>query len=165
MAGIDLLALIVYMSPLVGSPERRQQEIRELQSELNAKTREVLPLEDLPKKIQVANREIADFYRDRIPEQQSQIAAELGKLTAANGVRIEAVKYGREEARTGGLESMEIDADLAGNYTSLAKFINALERDKMFFIISSVTLSGQPQGQVKLTIKLEAYLNALSQSN
>ena len=78
MAGIDLLALIVYMSPLVGSPERRQQEIRELQSELNAKTREVLPLEDLPKKIQVANREIADFYRDRIPEQQSQIAAELG---------------------------------------------------------------------------------------
>jgi len=30
----------------------------------------------------------------------------------------------------------------------LAKFINALERDEMFFIINSVTLGGEPQGAV-----------------
>jgi type IV pilus assembly protein PilO len=47
-----------------------------------------------------------------------------------------------------------------GNYTALAHFINALERDDMFFIINSVTLGGEPQGSVKLTMKLQAYLKA-----
>jgi len=30
----------------------------------------------------------------------------------------------------------------------------------MFFIINSVTLGGEPQGTVKLQVKLEAYLKA-----
>ena len=47
-----------------------------------------------------------------------------------------------------------------GNYSSLARFINAMERDEMFFIINSVTLGGEPQGPVKLQVKLEAYLKA-----
>ena len=55
---------------------------------------------------------------------------------------------------------MEIEADLGGSYTSLAKFINALERDEMFFIIDSVTLGGSPQGPVSLNMKLETYLKA-----
>jgi type IV pilus assembly protein PilO len=53
---------------------------------------------------------------------------------------------------------VEIQADLGGNYIALAHFINALERDEMFFIINGVTLGGGPQGPVKLSVKLEAYL-------
>jgi hypothetical protein len=40
----------------------------------------------------------------------------------------------------------------------LARFINATERDEMFFIINSVTLGGEPQGPVRLNVKLETYL-------
>ena len=57
---------------------------------------------------------------------------------------------------------VEIEADFAGSYSSLARFINALERDEMFFIINSVTLGGQTQGPVRLGIKLETYLKARS---
>lgn len=160
MAGLDLLALIVYVSPLVGSAEGRRQEINRLQAELTAKTKQVAPLKDLPQKVHLASQQIADFYRRRIPEQNSQIAAELGKLTAGNGVTIEAVKYKPAENREGKLQPLEMEADLQGNYTSLARFINALERDEMFFIIDSVTLGGEPQGAVKLEVKLEAYLKA-----
>ncbi len=53
-----------------------------------------------------------------------------------------------------------LEADLAGNYVSLAKFINALERDDMFFIISSITLAGEQKGPIKLQMKLETYLKA-----
>ena len=65
-----------------------------------------------------------------------------------------------DPAQAGGLQPVEIDADFAGNYTALAKFINALERDEMFFIINNVTLGGQQQGPVKLGVKLETYLKA-----
>jgi len=33
-----------------------------------------------------------------------------------------------------------------------------MERDQMFFIINSVTLNGEPQGAVKLSVKLQTYL-------
>jgi hypothetical protein len=65
-----------------------------------------------------------------------------------------------KDAEEGGLQPVEMEAVLAGNYTALAKFINALERDQMFFIINSVTLGGNPQGPVNLTMKLETYLKA-----
>jgi type IV pilus assembly protein PilO len=160
MAGVDLLAAVMYFSPLVGSAESRRMELNELQTELNTKTRQVAPLKDLPQKVVLASHQINDFYKRRFPSQSSQIVTEFGKLAAANGVAIETVKYKLDTAETGGLQPEEIDASLAGNYTSLARFINALERDEMFFIIDSVTLGGQPQGAVKLSMKVETYLKA-----
>jgi type IV pilus assembly protein PilO len=160
MAGVDLLAAVVYFSPLVGSAESRRMELNQLQTELNTKTRQVAPLKDLPQKVVLASHQIDDFYKRRFPSQSSQIVTEFGKIAAANGVAIEQVKYKLDEAETGGLQPEEIEASLAGNYTSLARFINALERDEMFFIIDSVTLGGQPQGLVKLSMKVETYLKA-----
>ena len=160
MAGVDLLAALLYFSPLIGSAESRRQDLNRLQTELTLKTRQVAPLKDLPNKVVLANQQITDFYKHRFPAQNSQIASELGKLAAANGVRIQQERYKTEDTATtvSGLEALELDADLAGNYTSLAKFINAVERDEMFFIIDSITLGNDPQGPVKLTLKMETYL-------
>jgi len=158
MAGVDLLAAAIYFSPIIGSPETRQQELTTLQAELKLKTAQVAPLKDLPQKVVLASHQINDFYKKRFPTQESQILTELGKLTSANGVSIEGVKYKPRDAEVGGLQPVEMDADFAGNYTSLAKFINALERDQVFFIINSVTLGSQQQGPVKLSVKLETYL-------
>jgi hypothetical protein len=75
LAGVDLLAAIIYFSPLVGSAETRRQEMNTLQAELITKTREVAPLKDLPKKVVVAGHQITDFYKKRA--QESQILTEL----------------------------------------------------------------------------------------
>jgi Tfp pilus assembly protein PilO len=160
LAGIDVLAAVVYFSPLVGSAETRRQELNTLQTELITKTRQVAPLKDLPQKVVLAGHQITDFYTTRFPSQESQILTELGKLAAANGVTIDQEKYKVNPAEAGGLQPVEIEADFAGNYTALAHFINALERDEMLFIINNVTLGGQQQGPVKLGVKLETYLKA-----
>jgi type IV pilus assembly protein PilO len=160
MAVVDVLALAVYVSPLVGSAEARQQELTNLQTELRVKTVQVAPLKDLPQKVVLAGRQISDFYKQRFPSEESQVLTELGKLAVANGVSIDQEKYKVKESGVGGLEPLEIQADFAGNYTALAKFINALERDEMFFIIDGVTLDSQQQGPVRLGVKLETYLKA-----
>ncbi len=116
-------------------------------------------MKDLPDKVVVANRQISDFYKHRFPSQNSQIYTEVGKVAAANSVRIEQVRYKPEDNHSHQRPAANrIGADLSGTYTSLANFINALERDDMFFIINSVTLGGEPQGPVKLSVKLETYL-------
>jgi hypothetical protein len=58
----------------------------------------------------------------------------------------------------GHLQPVEIEATLTGNYVSLARFINALERADMFFIISGITLGGEQNGPIKLQMKVETYL-------
>ena len=158
MVGVDLLAAALYFSPLIGSAETRRMEMSQLQAELTLKTRQVAPLKDLPRKVNVANQQIGDFYKKRFPTQNSQLATEIGKLATANGVRIEQERYKPGDSVTVGLQPVEMEYDLAGNYTSLARFINAVERDDMFFIINSVSLGGDPQGPVKLAVKLETYL-------
>jgi type IV pilus assembly protein PilO len=160
LVGVDVLAAVAFFSPLVGSAESRLLEMHTLQAELTAKTRQVEPLKDLPDKVKLATRQVADFYKKRFPAQNSQIASELGKLTVADHVTIEHMQYKPQDVGPGGLEPWEIEADLSGNYVSLAHFINGLERDDMFFIISSVAFTGEQTGPVKLQMKLETYLKA-----
>jgi len=158
LAGLDLLAAVLYFSPVVGSADSRRMELNQLQAELTAKTRQVAPLKDLPQKVNIAKGQISDFYKNRFASQNSQIYTELGKVAAANGVKIDQVRYKPADTTSNGLLPIEMEADLSGSYTSLAHFINAIERDEMFFVINSVTLGGEPQGAVKLNVKLEAYL-------
>ena len=152
--GVDVLAAVAFFSPLVGSAESRLQGVHLQQ------TRQVEPLKDLPHKVVLARQQISDFYTKRFPSQNSQIASELGRVAAGDGITIERVQYKPNDLGPGGLQPVEIEADLAGNYRSLAHFINALERDGTFFIISSVALAGEQTGPVELKMKLETYLKA-----
>jgi len=158
LVAVDVVAVIVLFSPLVGSTESRRLELNQLWSELQTKTRQVEPLTNLDQKVVTANRQITDFYKKRFPAQQSQILTQFGKLAAANGVIIEEAKYKENDTEIGRLVPVEVEADLSGNYISLAKFINALERDDMLFIINSITLAGEQNGPIKLQMKVETYL-------
>ncbi|MGA9391021.1 MAG: type 4a pilus biogenesis protein PilO [Candidatus Sulfotelmatobacter sp.] len=161
LVGIDVVTMMVFFSPLVGSTESRRLELNQLWSELQTKTRQVEPLTDLDKKVITANHQISDFYKKRFPTQDSQIATQFGKIAAANGVTISSAKYKQKDSDVVGLlQPVEVEADLSGSYVSLAKFINALERNDMFFIISNVTLAGEQKGPIKLQVKVETYLKA-----
>jgi Tfp pilus assembly protein PilO len=160
LVGVDIVAVAVLLSPLVGSTESRRLELNQLWSELQTKTRQVEPLTDLPKKVNSARQQITDFYKKRFPGQDSQIAVQVGKLAVASGVTIDSIKYKAGEAEIGQLQPVEMEADLSGNYVALAKFINGLERDDMLFVISSIELGGEQTGPIKLQMKLETYLKA-----
>lgn len=158
MAVVDVLAIVAYFSPLIGSADSHRQQMNQLQTELISKTRQVEPLRNLPQKVILAQHQISDFYKLRFPAANSQIATEFGKLASAEGITIDSAKYKELPPGPGKLDPVEMEANLTGNYVSLAKFINSLERDGMFFIINSVELGGEQQGPVKLTVKLETYL-------
>jgi len=160
LVGVDVVAALVLFSPFVGSTDSRRQELNQLWSELQNKTRQVEPLKNLDKKVIIANQQVAEFYKKRFPTQESQILTQFGKLAATNGVAIGQVHYKMKDTEIDRLEPVEIDADLSGNYVSLAKFINSLERDDMFFLISDITLAGEAKGPIKLQMKLETYLKA-----
>jgi len=158
LLGVDVVAAAVLFSPFVGSAESRREQLNQLWAELQTKTREVKPLTNIDQRVKTANQQIAEFYEKRFPAKDSQIAAELGKLAAANGVAIEQATYKVRDEATARLQPVEMEATLSGNYAALARFINALERDDMIFLISSVSLGGEQNGPIKLQMKLQTYL-------
>ena len=80
LVGVDVVALLVLLSPLVGSTESRRQELNQLWSELRTKTRQVEPLRNLDKKVVTANRQITEFYKKRFPVGSSRVDLQACKL-------------------------------------------------------------------------------------
>jgi hypothetical protein len=68
------------------------------------------------------------------------------------------VKYKEEDTEISGVVPVEIDGSFSGDYLQLVRFINALERSKLFFAVDSVDLAGESAGPVKLQITMHSYL-------
>lgn len=156
MAAVDALAIGLLVSPLIGSAASRKQDLTQLWLTLQAKTKQVEPLRGLDKKIPIATQQIDQFYRERFPAHDSDVAEALVNLAKETGVKIQSTKYKWEDPEPVGLRRVDIEAEIQGDYQPLAKFLNGLERDKMFFIVNSVGLAEQ-NGPVVLQMKLETY--------
>ena len=91
--------------------------------------------------------------------------SELGALTKRQGVRLTHVNYAQAAVAAQGvsqLTEVRMDASLTGDYRSLVLFLNGLERDRVFFVINGVSLTGQQSGTVNLRIGLTTYLRGLA---
>jgi type IV pilus assembly protein PilO len=160
LLAVDVIAAVVMFSPLVGSERSRREQLDQLWRELQQKTRAAEPLRDFDKKIVTARQQIDDFYKNRLPGQDSAIYEEMGKLAGQSGVHIGQIRSKAKDTESVGLRPVEIDADFSGGYLQLVRFINGLERDPLFFIVDSVQLGGEQGGVVKLQLKLETYQKA-----
>jgi len=154
---LDLACVGYLLSPAGRSRQARQREYYELRAQLTAKRQEVLPTRGMDQKLKQASEDITAFNDQRFPVQYSDVAEELGKLATDTGVHLSGVKYDEKEAPIEGLRKLNVEITLSGDYLQEVKFINALERDKMFFLIDGINLSEQ-QGIVRLQLKLETYL-------
>jgi len=160
LAVLDVTAVGFLLSPLGRSRNVRELEYADARRELQTKIRDAVPLRGMDKKLDVARQQIADFYRERFPAQYSAISSELGKVASQTGVRVSQISYDPKPAEVTGLQEVAINANLDGDYLQVVKFINALERDKMFFMVDSLTLAQEQGGIVKLQLKLETYLRS-----
>ena len=87
-------------------------------------------------------------------------AQTTSKLASGNGVRIQQLKYKQEEAESPGVIPVAMEGSFSGNYLQLVRFINTLERSKMFFEVDGVDLAGESTGPVKLQITMHSYLRS-----
>jgi type IV pilus assembly protein PilO len=121
------------------------------------------PLEGLDEKLVQATKDADKFYKQRLPFANSEAVGELGALAKKQSVKLTRVQYAYDPVMAGTageLIEARMDASLSGDYRPLVLFINSLEHDKMFFLITGVTLTGQQSGVVGLRIRLTTYLRS-----
>jgi type IV pilus assembly protein PilO len=56
------------------------------------------------------------------------------------------------------LTEISLDAGITGDYPQIMRFVNALERDKTFFVIRQMALTGQQGGLVNLRLRVSTWL-------
>jgi type IV pilus assembly protein PilO len=129
------------------------------QSQYRAMKLKTTPLKGLEKKIDQAKLDQQAFYDKRFPANDSQVLTELGALAVKNNVLLSRAQYGHRKPQQG-LVGMQIEANLSGDYAPIVRFINGLERDKLFFLVEGIALNGQQSGVVSLRMHLTTFLRA-----
>ncbi len=161
LLAVCVIATAVLLSPIGSFPRTRRREVEQLQNELRMKTAENQPLRGIDHKIVNAQDQVAVFYRERLPSSYASISEALGTVAADNGVTLSGTQYHAAPAELPGLDRVLLDATIKGDYVHALQFINALEREKTFFVIDHVSLTGQQGGIVQLQIQIEAFLKEI----
>lgn len=159
---IALLLLCLYFGVrlfLISGSTGEQGEVAIVaaQSRVAAAELQARQLRGLDGKLLASDSEAARFYADRLPYAYSDVLTQLGILSKRTGVRLSRASYIAAPSVDGATE-LRIDASITGEYRALAQFVNGLERDKSFFLIENMTLSGAQNGLVNLQMRIGTYI-------
>jgi Tfp pilus assembly protein PilO len=164
--GIADAGMLIYLAlPYRAGAAQPAQVEEQAKRDYRQLARTNVPLRGIDQKLTQAGKDDAAFMENRLPNRYSDVVAELGKIADANHITISAVTYKETPDKELIIDDLEMRAGLIGPYINLVKFMNAVERSKMFFIIDGVSLTGQSgrrAGEVRLEMKIDTYLRGES---
>ena len=155
-------ALLVFL-PLRPSAGQKEADLNAAKLRSKQLEAEVEPLRSLPDKLVKARADIATFYKERFPDRFSAIPETIGNLSSEHGVRLSDVKYETNETNFSGIQEVTMEANLSGDYAKVVRFINALERSKVFLLVDRITLAEEGdagRGEVRLQIRILSVLRS-----
>jgi Tfp pilus assembly protein PilO len=166
LAIVDVTSLAFLLSPAIRSSKSTQAELLALRAELAQKRVQTVPALDMDKKLAEARTQISDFYAHDFVSRYSEISETLAKAANESHAQLANVTYfpvkpNATEVKPLGsanLTELNLTLDLTGNYDSVIRFINALERSKMLLVIGSVNLAELQGGFIRLSLKMQTYL-------
>jgi type IV pilus assembly protein PilO len=161
---LDLYLIVHLIFVWQGLNSNNASALDDQRVQLTAAQLAAKPLRGLDTKLVTSTEDADAFYQQRLPSADSQVLAEIGILTRRTGVRWTHAQYAYAPVLSGRDELTEesIDASVSGDYRPIVQFINAVERDKVFFVITGINLTGQQTGQVNLRIRMTTYLRPLN---
>lgn len=158
---ILLVAVIVlatrFALDVAATSARTTDALAGKQVELRALDTQTAPLRGLDHRVALTRDQIKDFYASRIPANYSSVAERIGELQVKSGVHLSRLTYTQGKP-DGDLTEVSLDAGISGEYPQIMRFVNSLERDKTFFVIRAMSLTGQQGGLVNLRLRVSTWL-------
>jgi type IV pilus assembly protein PilO len=162
MGIICLLAALFLVAPITASSAQRFDELRVKQDQLRAREKETRPIRNLSQLIDKAKIDYNRFSSERLTAFPSTVYTDIYELARKNNVSLGEMKYDSYDTETPALKLLQVQARVSGQYPNLVRFINAIERDKLFFVIRTLQLTDtradRGEQSVQLTLTMETYL-------
>jgi Tfp pilus assembly protein PilO len=153
----NIAAAVIAFKPFGGSADDLQRERADVGRRLAQLKARLAQTRQLVDKVELARREGDDFLAKYFTDRRttySTIIEELDRTAQAAGLKLR--NYNGELNEIEGsdtLEMMSLNTAYEGDYASLEKFINLLDKSPRFLIVDSMNATPQQNGQT-LTITL-----------
>jgi Tfp pilus assembly protein PilO len=162
----NLVAAVLAFHPFGGSAEDLARERERLEQQLTTMKARLVQTRTLVGKAERARVEGDRFLEEYTTDRRttfSAIFAELERIAHESGVQPRPVSYNLEPVEgSDTLMELNINAAYEGNYASLTKFVNLLDRSPRFLIIEGLTAAPQQQtnaaDMLSVTIKLDTFV-------
>jgi type IV pilus assembly protein PilO len=159
-ADIALFAFSIQMSA-AKSPQRQLAEQRAHLKILKADVKRARDIQsDIPKIKADCDR----FETSLVQSSQgySAISAELTDQAKHAGVLLDSVGFKPKPLARRGITEVEVDATITGEYRSVVRFLNGLQRSDNYYVLQSLSLaSGQnshgPVGSLRVALHMKSY--------
>jgi Tfp pilus assembly protein PilO len=144
-------------------PETDRKYLERLQDEDRRLTADVRSAQAIREQLPDVRRQCDTFLGDTLllaSTGYSSIVADLGKITADAGLPPGAVGFKRKPGDQKGVIEVEVSALVEGDYASLVKFINGLERSKNLYLIDSMSLNSGREHGARLSLFMRTYFRS-----
>jgi Tfp pilus assembly protein PilO len=120
------------------------------------------------KKDSPAAKRDCDEFENSLPlagSGYSVVSSELAEIGSKAGLQIGSVSFRQNDLEGRGIAEVTVDAEVTGDYKSVVRFLNGLQRSANYYAVDSLALNGEaggrvPSGALKLALHLKAYFKA-----
>jgi Tfp pilus assembly protein PilO len=110
-----------------------------------------------------AGKDADSFYHQTFLDRASgysSIETDLNAIATSAGLRASGVTFKEKEIKDRGVTEISMATSVEGDYSSIIKFINGLERSKNFYLLNNLHLASATQGGIKLDLQLRTYFRS-----
>jgi hypothetical protein len=145
---------------LTASPRSPQTELKVLGRQHALLAADVTRAQKIRENLPAMQKESDEFFRDQfrpVGTGYSALEDDLGALARTAGLRTEGLSFRQQAADKGGVTEIQIGTTVDGDYPSVVRFIDSLERSQNFYILDSLSLAPGSAGELKLNLQLRTF--------
>ncbi len=159
------IGLAIYSWELSSSPRTSQRVFDEQAIKLGSLNNDIKSAQYI-KDNMPATRKDCEKFEQSLPAEStssSSIIAELDEVGKKSGLQIITLTSRRKEIPNRGMVEEIIEATVSGDYGSIVRFVNGLQRSQRFYVLDGLTLGAEAQGQaasgsIRVGIHIRTYL-------
>jgi hypothetical protein len=157
-------AALVYVNVRSGGVESQMRALEERTRQHAEMVRDIRRAEEIEKNLkEKARRECDAFFVEQLRAAEggySAVVAEIGEVAKEAGLQASGINFRERTVEERGVVEVEVTAKVEGNYRSVVRFINGLERSKAFYLLDRLGLDSSEGANIKLTLELRTYFRS-----
>ncbi|HZC66937.1 MAG TPA: type 4a pilus biogenesis protein PilO [Candidatus Dormibacteraeota bacterium] len=162
------LALAAYGWRLSSLPHTPKEQLSAEQRKLEVLRADIRRAEEIKEKMPATQRDCDKFEQSlrSADSGYSGISAEIGAIAGKAALQMNDIKFKQKAVAARNLESVDVDATVGGDYASVVKFLNGLQRSENVYEVEGLSLTGDSQknggnGPVRVTVHMRTYFRTV----
>jgi Tfp pilus assembly protein PilO len=161
---LDVALVVVNWRASASDPKALRQQKNALEMQRKWLDADVSRANNIKGSLPQIQSQCDKFFTDAFQQASSgysSVVADVGAIAKEAGLQASAATFRQKEIANRGITEVELVATVEGDYPSLVRFINGLERSRNFYVLDSLSLANSAgTSSLKLNLQLRTYFRS-----